>query len=243
MSSRQQEKEQRRAARLEAERIAAAAAARQQRLRLAGGALLAVAAVAAIVVAIVAGGSKDSGSPNGPLSPNKTADIPAVAIPATKMTNLKAAAESAGCQLKDYPDYGNNHVTSIVNYKTNPPTSGNHNPTPASDGDYSGGASPAKENAVHALEHGRIEIQYRPGTPRRLIGQLITLFKQKAGPYQGEAYELLFENNTKMPYAVAATAWTHALLCPTANDKVFDAIRAFRIQYTLKAPELITSPE
>jgi hypothetical protein len=50
---------------------------------------------------------------------------------------------------------------------------------------------------------------------------------------------LLFQNNTNMPYAVAATAWTHLLGCPAMNDKVFDAVRAFRAAYTDKAPELI----
>ena len=42
-----------------------------------------------------------------------------------------------------------------------------------------------------------------------------------------------------MPYAVAATAWTHLLGCPKMNDKVFDAIRAFRLAYVDKGPEFI----
>jgi hypothetical protein len=50
---------------------------------------------------------------------------------------------------------------------------------------------------------------------------------------------LLFQNTTKMPYAVAATAWTHALTCPRMNDRVFDAIRTFRARYIDKGPEKI----
>jgi hypothetical protein len=46
-----------------------------------------------------------------------------------------------------------------------------------------------------------------------------------------------------MPYAVAATAWTHILGCKSFTPKVFDAIRAFRTKYTLKGPELINAPE
>jgi hypothetical protein len=42
-----------------------------------------------------------------------------------------------------------------------------------------------------------------------------------------------------MDAAVAATAWTQSLTCPTMNDQVFDAIRAFRTEYTDKGPELI----
>jgi hypothetical protein len=50
---------------------------------------------------------------------------------------------------------------------------------------------------------------------------------------------LLFENTTNMPYAVAATAWTHSLTCPEMNDKAFDAIRAFRAKYIDKGPEKV----
>jgi hypothetical protein len=40
-----------------------------------------------------------------------------------------------------------------------------------------------------------------------------------------------------MPYDVAAVAWTHILGCRTFNPRVFDAIRAFRLKWTLQAPE------
>jgi hypothetical protein len=42
-----------------------------------------------------------------------------------------------------------------------------------------------------------------------------------------------------MPFQVAAVAWTHFLGCPTMNDKVFDAMRAFRTRFVDKGPELI----
>ena len=50
---------------------------------------------------------------------------------------------------------------------------------------------------------------------------------------------LLFQNNTNMPFAIAATAWTHLLGCPKMNNQVFDAIRTFRAAYTDKGPEFI----
>jgi hypothetical protein len=50
---------------------------------------------------------------------------------------------------------------------------------------------------------------------------------------------LLFENNTNMPYEVAATAWTHIMGCKTVNDKTWDALRAFRDRFVDKGPELI----
>jgi len=50
---------------------------------------------------------------------------------------------------------------------------------------------------------------------------------------------LLFENATKMPYEIAATAWGHLLGCPKMNDQVFDALRAFRKNYVDKGPEIV----
>ena len=37
----------------------------------------------------------------------------------------------------------------------------------------------------------------------------------------------------------ATNAWGHLLGCPTMNDKVFDAIRAFRANYIDKGPETV----
>ena len=236
MASRAEEKERRRRERQAQEAEAARATARARRLRLGlAGAVVAAAAIA-LVVAVVSGG--DSSKPAG-------GGGAGVAIPARKVTDLATAARAAGCTVRSYPQANRfrSHTTAKVAYKTNPPTFGNHNPTPASDGDYSGQGAPPKEQLVHSLEHGRIQIQYRPGTPRREVGQLATLFNESVGSYGGGEYLQLFENPTNMPYAVAATAWGHLLACPRFDPGVFDAIRAFRETYTLKAPEYIPQPE
>ena len=233
MSSRQKEKERRRQERLERERAAKAAAQRKRRMGVVAGGGLAIAAIAAIAVAALAGGGKGSSlaKPEGGLS------IPDASIPAARGLSLAAAAKAAGCTARTFPSEGRTHVLTPVTYKTNPPTSGNHNPTPAHDGIYDPGNTPAKENLVHALEHGRIEIQYRPGTSRRTIGQLQSLVKEIQD--QGDPRLLLFQNETAMPYPIAATAWTHMLSCPAMNQQVFDAIRAFIKRYDLQAPETV----
>jgi len=89
---------------------------------------------------------------------------------------------------------------------------------------------------VHALEHGRIEIQYAPGTPVNTIGQLQSLADEFAVK-DNDPRILLFQNETNMPYQVAAVAWTHILGCGTYTAKSLDAIRDFRAAYDLKAPE------
>ena len=230
MASRKEQKERARAARLAAERAAAEQARRTRRLRYAVGG--AAALVAVIIVAIVVVIGSRSSPP----------------IPAQQTADLTTAAAAAGCQVKTYP-YDNTadraHVPdgTKVPYKTNPPSFGPHYATPASDGNYVGQATPPTGNLVHALEHSRIEIQYRPGLPAREVGQLETLFNQSAGGYGPGQYELLFQNATGMPYAVAAAAWAHTLTCPTFNPRVFDALRAFRVAFTLKGPEVFSQSE
>jgi hypothetical protein len=233
MASRAEEKERRRQERLALEQSEAKAAARTRRLQLAGGALLGVAAVVAVIIAVASGGSSSAGS--GP-SPSDSAGS-SVKLPVRKEANLAAAAKAAGCVVKSFPLEGRDHVTGKVHYRTNPPTSGNHNPDPAQDGFYPNGAPP-KERNVHALEHGRIELQWKPGTPKKVIDTLEAIFNE---PLKGKSgyHELLYENNTGMPFQVAAASWQHYLGCPTWNEKVVDAIRDYRETYVDKGPEFI----
>jgi hypothetical protein len=237
MAHRQEEKEKRRAEREAAEREAAEAQARRQRLMLIGGGVLALAALVGLVLAFTSllGGdsAKDSDGPSGG---------PKVSIPKRQVTDLDAAAQLAGCKVANPPDEGRGHTAKSgvkVTYRSNPPTSGQHDPVPANDGIYDPGNEPTKESAVHALEHGRIELQYAPGTPQRRIKQLETLYGEALTNAPGGYHELLFQNQTKMPFAVAGVAWNHYVGCKTFNDKVFDVLRAFREAYTDRGPEVV----
>jgi hypothetical protein len=234
MASRQEEKQRRREARLEAERAAAAADARSRRLRIVGGTVTIVVVLVGIGVALALGGG---GSSSG--APKKSADT--VPIPAKKITGLDAAVKAAGCTLKSYPsgyeDRGHVPTTTKVHYKTNPPSFGKHFEVPASDGDYAGQTTPAPGHWVHALEHGRIQYQYAPGTPRRQVEGLETLWNEDPD------LVMVFQNNTQMPFKVAAVAWTHILGCPKFTPGVYDAFRAFRDKYRLKGPEVIPQAE
>ena len=97
------------------------------------------------------------------------------------------------------------------------------------------GRKPQLGMLVHTLEHGRIDIQYKKGTPAQTISQLETLYKSLDDGH----HMLLFQNPTNMPFAVAATAWDNQLGCPTMNDKVFDAIRTFRESHIDQGPEIV----
>jgi hypothetical protein len=235
VASRQEEKERRRQERLERERKEAAAASRRRRLQLVGGTVLGLAAVAAVVVAITAasGGDDDEQEASGPSSAAATAELPEQAT-----SDIEEAAKAAGCTLTNPKFEGQNHedrAFKASDYETNPPTSGNHTPDWYDDGVYEPGTTPSLGMLVHPLEHGRILVQYKKGTPAADVAQLEALLAE-----QNEGYHmLLFENTTGMDAQVAATAWTHSVTCPEMNDKVFDAIRTFRARYIDKGPETV----
>lgn len=225
MDDREERKEAARARREGEELAAAQAASRRRRLTLVGGGAAAIAVVAGVVA--IAVGSGDDRAPGG--------EKARAAIPAPQVYDLKAAAQAAGGKLTSYDwDYGTGaHTTDPVKYRMNPPTNGPHNPVWAADGNYAGRTTPQVEQLVHSLEHGRIEIQYRPGLPAAQVKQLEALYDED--PH----HILLFENSTGMDADVAVTAWGHGLLVPTWNEGVFDAVRAFREKYRDKGPEYV----
>ena len=234
MSSRQEEKERRRREREAQEAAAAKAAGRGKRLRIVGAVVGALALAAVAVVLITSASSDGMGATGEPAE----ADAANVTLPPVRDRNLQSAAETAGCELRTVPSEGSTHVNTEVEYRNNPPTSGNHNPEAALDGIYETGNEPAPENWVHTLEHGRIIFQYKPGTPQNVIDQLEAL---AAEPLNGsDGYKtLVMQNNTGMEAQVVALAWTQELTCDRFSEGFFDAARAFRTAYTDKAPEFI----
>jgi Protein of unknown function (DUF3105) len=238
MSSRKEQKEKLREERLAKEAAANAAERRRRILGLGVGGGLAVAAVVAVVVAITAGGG--GGGKDKPKPPPSNT----VAIPAQKITDLQAAAKAAGCTLRSFTPGPNDrtHTESRVSYKQNPPVFGPHNPVWAADGDYVGQGAPPTEKLVHPLEHGRVDIWYKPTLPQREISQLETLFSE---PMSGKpsGYKQLLVDRASLPGDVAASAWGQQLICAKFSPKVFDALRAFRVAFVDKGPEDVPFPE
>jgi hypothetical protein len=184
---------------------------RQRNGRLVAGAIVAASAAVLIYVFTAAGGP-------GPASKEAVA-------------RARAAAAAAHCTLMGFPTEGRAHTNAKVTYRTNPPTSGPHNPVPAPDRVYS--VAPPKENYVHSLEHGRIELQYRPGAPAAVRSALLGVYREFTH------HMLLFPNNTGMDFEVAATAWKHRLGCAHFNPRVPDALRRFRDAYRDHGPESV----
>ena len=236
MASRQEEKEQRRKERIEREEAERKASARRKRLQYVFGGLLAVAAVGGIIavlaLGVVGGDDGEAGSPSGPSDAASS-----VELPAQKTGDLKAAAEAAGCTLDNPEIEGSTHEDKdfkASDYKTNPPTSGNHDPTWYEDGIYNAGDTPKLGMLVHTLEHGRIDVQYKEGTSPDDVAKLEAFLGETDGYHM-----MLFQNATGMDAAVAATAWGHSLNCSKLDDTTWDALRTFRTTYIDKGPESV----
>jgi hypothetical protein len=152
-----------------------------------------------------------------------------------QVTDLDEAVRLAGAERISYRyEFGiDDHTDEPVEYPTNPPTNGPHAFTWAQDGDYSGLAPPPTGQVVHAQEHGRVVIQYRPGLSQRKLARLVALYEESP------RHVLLLENATDMPCEVAAVAWGQAVLCPKLNDRSIDALRAFRDEFRDQGPESV----
>jgi hypothetical protein len=231
MSSRQEEKEARRLARLEQEEAERRQAGRRRRVQIVGGVLALAVIVAVVIVAFGAGGDDGETEAKAPSSEG-------VELPERVEPNLDKAAKLAGCEVTHPPDEGRGHAEKTftpADYDTNPPTSGTHFPQWAQDGIYDQDTVPQLGELVHTLEHGRINIQYKPGTPPRVVEQLEALLAE----FDGGHHMLLYPNTTEMDAQVAATAWDHMVTCAEVNEKTWDALRAFTERYVDKGPEVV----
>lgn len=190
---------------------------------------LAVLAGVVSVIASSAGGgdsasahlNPESGSTNA-FDPDQREGTP---VPTAQTADLQKAAKKAGCVLRlELEDEGHTHIAPTAeppDYKTSPPNSGNHAESPYQQADGAYSEMPDDIFTLHALEHGRMAIQYDPDLPEEAQLELKGLYDTMFGG------TLLFPN-PEMDYAVAAATWTNLLGCPEYKGAAtLDAIRAF----------------
>ena len=220
-------KEQKEALRRERQARAEAAKAAERRRRLigygVGGGLVLVALV--VVAALLLSGGSGGENAKASLLPDGGS------VPEVKNTNLRQAADAAGCELKSYRATSRDHTNdpaTAVKYPSNPPTAGRHYQFPADDAAY--GKAPPDTEVVHAEEHGRVAIWFKPSLPEDKRADLKALYEKQQG------YQLLLVPRRNMPYEVAETAWNAApeplgtgrlLGCPTLTDQSWDALQDF----------------
>jgi type II secretory pathway pseudopilin PulG len=153
-----------------------------------------------------------------------------------KAARLNELAVAAGCApVATYEDElasGVPHATppATIEYKTNPPTSGNHYGNSPQTGIF--GAPRQNEAWVHGLEHGHIGILYK---------------EDLAAPVKAELEKFVRERNTltfiqprpENDETLVAVSWTKALRCssPTDPKKVREVIDLFYQTNVGNAPE------
>jgi hypothetical protein len=159
-----------------------------------------------------------------------------VTIVASRRSNDRTVArlEAGGaCRYDTKADTdagaGNNHVPGDLKYDTNPPAGGNHNPTAAGAGVYTAANTPPDGQLVHALEHGYVDIWYRPDLDPAALDDLTAL----AGRHDRD---VLLMPRASLAEPVAATAWHRRLLCSRPDAK---ALESFVTAYANKGPEKV----
>jgi hypothetical protein len=236
VSHRREQKERLRREREERERQARAAEQRKKLVGYGAGGLLALAAI--IVLVVLATGGSDGGGDA------QAAEVfpDGGSFPEQKVFDVAPAAKAAGCTLRDVKANSREHTTSPdqrVKYGTNPPTSGRHYQIPAQDGIY--GDPPQDEELVHGMEHGRVIFWVKPSLPEDVRANIRALVED-------DSYQMFLVPRSKMPYAVAATAWDadpapngtgKLMTCDQVNDKTYDALAAFRDEHRSQGPEPI----
>jgi hypothetical protein len=236
VSHRRDQKEKLRREREERERRARDAERRKKLVGYGLGGLLALAAVIVVVV-LATGGEAGGDEAAAEVFPDGGG------FPEQKEFEVRPAAAAAGCELRNVKGSGSaDHTASLderVKYNTNPPTTGRHYQIPAEDGIY--GDAPQDEALVHGLEHGRVIFWVKPSLPEEQRTNIRALVDD-------DPYQMFLVPRSRMPYAVAATAWNgeptpngtgRMLLCDQVNDKTFDALAAFRDEHRSQGPEPI----
>jgi len=258
MSGRKEERERLREERLAAQRAAHSSDRRREYLGYAVAGLIVVAIIAGLVVVITGGGGGDEVGvdaegnafpelayineeigvvPDGIEIDGRDGTTP----PEVENAVLEDVAELASCELElDLEDEGNTHLgdpdVPKVEYKTDPPTSGDHYGDGAetasgalADGAYA--EHPEVGRYLHSMEHGRVIIHYSP----ELSEEEQLAIK---GVFEESPSGVILVPNPEMESEVAVAAWTQLATCETYEGATtLDLIRAFRDVYRGQGPE------
>jgi hypothetical protein len=144
--------------------------------------------------------------------------------PAPRADPVTLAATEGGCVIRT--DAGGTSARDLDVMQ--PPTFGPP-AAPAATGVYR--HAPRTAAVVGSLRRGTVVLQYRTGTPRRVVRKLGRMFGH--APFAS----IVTPDRTGMRYAVAATAWGRLLGCPHATGKALAAMQAFALRYRGRGPD------
>jgi Protein of unknown function (DUF3105) len=143
--------------------------------------------------------------------------------------SLANVARAGGCEaIKTFPDEGNSHQPPY-SYKTNPPTSGNHDPQTANTGILP--SSPGDQHLVHNMEHGHVVIWYHTDLDPSLVTALQNVVKI-------DPTRTIMVPRDNMDVPLAFTAWTKMQRCPSpTTSKTPEVAKRFVATFKGKGPE------
>lgn len=247
MASRKEEKERLRREREAAEKQSSAAERKRLIFGYAVAGAISLVVVVGIVFAVVSGG--DGAASNASREGFGTAGVvfdgaelderQGAAIGELANRDLDGAAEEGGCKLqRELPSGGNDHFTNENkegDWSTNPPASGDHygadepGAGALATGPYAN--TPPMSRVLHALEHGRVAIQYRPDLDQEEQVRLKGIFDERP-------LGVILFPNPELDDPVAVSAWLQLMACDGVDDEaVVDAIRDFRDEFLGRGPE------
>lgn len=129
-----------------------------------------------------------------------------------------------------FPILDRSHVqqgTAVLDYNSNPPTSGKHWPEPTSRGVHD--EEIPDEVLVHNLEHGEVWVSYRTGLPPEVIGELKNI--------TGSFSKVVLTPRSKNDTDIALAAWGRLDQFNLPFDK--ERVEGFIKRYRNKGPELV----
>lgn len=115
----------------------------------------------------------------------------------TEATPDESCLPGEAVEIMAYPHISERAAADVV-YNSNPPTSGPHFSASVAPGIYQSYLPPGL--TVHSLEHGRVVIHYRTGTPDDVVGRLESIAKRYAP-------NIVLTPNPEIDTSIALTAW------------------------------------
>jgi hypothetical protein len=148
----------------------------------------------------------------------------ALAIPACGGGGGDSAAPSSAATFNDpdiqtFPDEGRTHVPvgTVIQYGTDPPTSGPHYPDPEPGGFYTTPIDPGF--LVHSMEHGGVIIYYDAS---ELLPSDLTFLQTLASQHPGIFSQVVVVPRVDPVDPIILTAWTHMLRLPMFDESRID---------------------
>jgi len=136
-----------------------------------------------------------------------------------------------------HANQGQTHIqpgTPHETYNSNPPSSGSHYPQPATWG-IKDSALP-DEQLVHNLEHGGINIFYKPNLPKDQIEKLKSIYGKLPSSEQFNEVKAILAPRAANEHPIELVAWTYTYSLTTPDEA---KILQFYNDHLDKGPELV----